>query len=55
MPNPSQGGRYYLIDGEHVPAEEVELPSDPYKLRDVCGAMWPVSAESNPDAEELPA
>ena len=24
MPNPEKGGRYYLIDGKHVPAEEVE-------------------------------
>jgi hypothetical protein len=52
MPNPSQGGRFYLIDGEHVPAEEVELPSDPYKLRAICGAMWPDAAESTTDVEE---
>lgn len=24
MPNPSKGGRYYLVNGVHVPAEDYE-------------------------------
>ena len=31
--HPAEGGRFYLIDDVHVPAELVEVDGDPYGVR----------------------
>lgn len=50
MANPKDGGRYYLIDGEHVPAELVEVDGDPYGV--LTPQLTPASAETTTEYEE---
>lgn len=49
MANPAEGGRYYLIDGEHVPAELVEVDGDPYGV--LTPKPTPAAAEPTKEKE----
>lgn len=42
--HPAEGGRFYLIDDVHVPAELVEVDGDPF------GVLTPATAPTAPAA-----
>lgn len=52
--HPAEGGRFYLIDDTHVPAELVEIDGDPYGVLTPAVAVpeVPAAGSADPSAEE---
>jgi len=50
--HPERGGRYYLIDDTHIPAELVEVDGDPYGVFTPAAPAATPADSADPSTEE---
>jgi hypothetical protein len=50
--HPERGGRYYLVDDVHVPAEQVEATGDPFGVFTPPAPAVPAADSADPSTEE---